>query len=378
MTTENEIYRSLQKTLDKLPIGFPATESGVEIRILKHLFTPEEAQLATQLSMIPEPLNRIYQRVKKAGMSIEQLGQVLDRMVAKGSILFTKKGAEKLYSLMPLAVGMYELQVDRLSKDFARDMRQYIRGEYGEEMYRTKTPQLRTIPIERSIPTPDKFQVSTYDDVRKIIEDSDGLVAVVNCICRQAREVVGESCTHTDLRETCILLSGIAQYSLNRGMGRPITKEQAIDILGKAQEAGLVLQPENTQHPEYFCCCCGDCCGILTTMKTYPRPAELFASNYYVEVDPDLCSGCGICVERCQLEAREMVNGVAMVDLDRCIGCGNCVTFCESNANQLRRKERESLPPKDSNALYMKIMAKKVGRWSMLKMGAKVLLRRRV
>ena len=301
-----EIYRDLQKHLDRLPIGYPATESGVEIRVLKHLFTPEEARIAVQLSMIPEPISRIHKRVKKTGVSIEELERILDHMVDKGSILLSRKDDEKRYSTMPLAVGSFELQLERLTKDFAQDMKQYLWGEFGKEMYRTKIPQLRTIPIEKSIPVPNKYQVSTYDNVKQIFENSDGPIAVINCVCRQAKDVMGARCTKTDLRETCIVFRDNTEYYLNHGLGRPISKEEALGILEKAQEAGLILQPENAQYPGFVCCCCcGDCCGILTTVKKFPRPSELYATNYYAEVDPELCTGCGICVERCQMEARE-------------------------------------------------------------------------
>jgi electron transport complex protein RnfB len=328
--------------------------------------------------MIPEPVSRIHKRVKKTGVSIEELEHILDRMVDRGSILLSKKDGKKLYSVIPLAVGSYELQLERITKDFGQDMVQYLWGEFGKEASRTKIPQLRTIPVEKSIPTPDKYQVSTYDNIRQIIENSDGPIAVINCVCRQTKDVIGESCTKTDLRETCIVFRDNTEYYLNHGIGRPISKEEALDILEKAQEAGLILQPENTQHPGFVCCCCGDCCVLLTTVKRFPRPAELYATNYYSEVDPDLCSGCGTCVERCQLEARAIVSGVATVNLDRCIGCGICVANCESNANQLRKKEVELLPPKDTEALYTKIMTKKVGKWNMLKIGAKILLKLRV
>ena len=378
MNTETEIYRDLQKHLDKLPIGFPSIESGVEIRILKHLFTPEEARIAVQLSMIPEPISRIHKRVRKTGVSIEELEHILDRMAEKGSIWLSKKDGEKLYSVIPLAVGSFELQLERLTKDFAQDMKEYLWGEFGKETYRTKIPQLRTIPIEKSIPTPDKYQVSTYDNVREIIENVGGQIAVVNCVCRQTKDVIGESCIKTNLRETCIVFRDNTEYYLNHGIGRLISKEEALGILEKAQEAGLVLQPENTQHPGFVCCCCGDCCGILTTVKKFPRPAEFYASNYYAEVDSELCNGCGICVEQCQTEALTVVNGVAIVNLDRCIGCGNSAVSCESNASQLRKKEVELLPPKDTDALYTRIMSKKIGRWNMLKIGAKMLLRMRV
>ena len=376
MNTESQVYRDLQKHLDKLPIGFPATESGVEIRIVKHLFTPEEAKIATQLSMIPEPLKRIHKRVRRTGMSIEKLGHLLEHMVDKGVILKSVKGEEKCYSNAMLAVGMFEFQLERLTKDFTQDMLQYLDEAFGKELNRTKIPQLRTIPIEKSIPQ--EYHISTYDDIREIVENVGGQIAVANCICRQAKDVIGESCTKTDLRETCLLFRDAAQQFLNWGIARSITKEETLDILNKAEEAGLVLQPQNSQRPEFVCCCCGDCCGILVSVKKFPHPAEFYASNYYSEVNAELCTGCEECIERCQLDALTMVDNMATVSLERCIGCGNCVPICVSNAIQLRKKEKESSPPKDMGALYANIMSKKVGKWNMLKMGAKILLRLRV
>jgi electron transport complex protein RnfB len=355
--TEGQVYRDLQKHLDSLPIGYPPTESGVEIRILKHLFTPEEDRMATKLSIIPEPLSEIHQRLKNTGVSIEKLEQVLDRMVHKGTILMTTRDGEKYYRNAMLAVGMFELQVDRLTKDFAEDLLQYLDEAFAEELYRTKIPQLRTIPVEKSIPH--ERHVSTYDDVRQIIESLDGQIVVANCVCRQAKDVIGESCTRTNLRETCLVFRGAAKNHLDLGLARPITKEEAFDILEKAEEAGLVLQPENTQRPSFICCCCGDCCAVLTTVKKFPRPADLYATNYYAQVDPESCMCCGTCVDRCQLEAVAQVNGVSIVTRDRCIGCGICVANCPANAIHLKKKEPESPPPENTKALYMNIMLKK-------------------
>lgn len=379
MTTETQAYRDLQKYLDRLPIRFPVTASGVEIRILKHLFTPEEAKIALHLSLIPEPVKRIHKRVKKSGLSIEELQKILDQMALKGSILFSKKGDEKLYSNVWLAIGMYEFQVDRLTKDFIKDMTQYEEEAFGDEAIKISVPQIRTVPVEKSIPIPEKYQVSTYDDLRKIIENADEPLAVANCICRQAKDLLGESCTRTDLRETCLMLSSdSAEYYINAGIGRSITKEEALDILEKVQEAGLVIQPGNSQRPEFICCCCGDCCGILTSIKKTPRPADFYVTNYYVEVDPELCNGCQICIEQCQLDAREMVDGVATVNLDRCIGCGNCVVVCDTSANRLWKKEVETTPPKDTQALYMKILSSRISKLKLLQLGAKVLLKLKV
>jgi electron transport complex protein RnfB len=379
MAQEEQVYRDLRKYLDRMPISYPETESGVEIRILKHLFTPEEAGIALQLSMIPEPVERIHKRLKKSGISVEQLQKILDHLVYKGSIYGTEEDGKKVYGSLPLAIGMYEFQVERLTEDFAKDFLQYLDEKFADEVGKTKIPLLRTIPVEKSIPVPGKYQVSNYDNVRYLVENAGGQIAVANCVCRQTKDVVGQSCTKTDLRETCIITSPEeADYYVNAGIGRYITKGDALDILEKAQQAGLILQPVNAEHPEAICCCCGDCCGILTSIKKFPRPVDYYASNFYAEVDPELCNGCQICVDYCQMEARYMTDGWAATNLDRCIGCGNCVVICESNAIQLKKKDSEQTPPKDMNAMYTKILMKKVGKLKMLKIGAKMLLKMKV
>jgi Na+-translocating ferredoxin:NAD+ oxidoreductase RNF subunit RnfB len=358
MNSEDRIYRDLQKHLDELPIGFPSTESGVEIRVLKHLFTPEEAKLATQLSMLPEPLGDIYERVKDTGISMEKLEQTLESIALKGSIWREVKDGVAHYSNAMLVIGMFEFHLERLTEEFLNDLDQYFNEAFDEELYRTKIPQLRTIPVEKSITL--QHKVSTYDDIKRIIEDCEGKIAVGNCICRQAKDIQGESCNQTDLRETCFLLGDAAEHYLHLGIARHISKGEALDIAHKAQEAGLVLQPENTQRPMAICCCCGDCCGILGTVKKYPRPVELFASNYYSEVDSELCTGCETCVDICQLDAISMVDSIATVNVERCIGCGNCVTNCLDGAIKLKKKEEELIPPPNTISLYGNILAKKL------------------
>ena len=376
---EEKIYLNLRKHLDRLPVSYPSTESGVELRILKHLFTPQEAKIATQLSMIQEPVERIYERVKRSGLSIVQLQVILDEMVHKGSILGRKKGDKTLYRNAPLSLGMYEFQVDRLPKNFAEDWLQYLDEAYAHAQYKTGIPQLRTVPVGKSIPLPEKYQVSDYDNVKKLVENAPGPIAVSNCICRQVKDLAGQSCTTTELRETCLIITpDEAEYFINVGIGRLVTKEEAFDILEKAQEAGLVLQPINSQRPEAICCCCGDCCEILLSVKKFPRPSDLYASNYYAEVDPEICTGCQICVQRCQLEAAVMSDFTATINLHRCIGCGNCVVSCEPNAIQLKKKEQEVLPPKDMIDLQMKILSRKVGKLGLLKVAAKMMLKQKV
>jgi len=238
--------------------------------------------------------------------------------------------------------------------------------------------ELRTIPVMKSNPHPEKYPVSSYDDARKIIENSTH-IAVTKCICRQSKDTLGKKCQRTELRETCIILTPkhVRQY-LDMGIGRAITKEEALAILEKTQADGLIFQPANSENPDVICNCCGDCCQFLSAMKKTPRPVDFFAANYYATVDPELCKGCQKCIERCQLDARVMVDGVATVNLDRCIGCGNCVVICSSGASQLKKKEKEVSLPKDAHDLYMKILANRVGKWNILKTKIKMFLGMRV
>jgi electron transport complex protein RnfB len=378
MDTETRIYRELQKRLDSLPSGFRTTESGSDIRILKRFFTPEEAQVAIQLSMKPEPLKRLHRRVKNSGITIEQLQRILDRMLLKGTVIVKQEGyREKHYCNAEFgAGGIYDFQVDRLTEDMIQEHKQYL----DESRLKAKPGQkrllpLRTIPVAKSVPLPGKYQVSDYDSIREIINNSTGKLAVANCICRQSRDITGEKCTKTDLRETCLMIeTDHARQYVDMGIGRYITSEEAIDILEKVQSAGLVLQPANSQRPDAICCCCGDCCALLKSVKNAPRPVDLYASNYYVEVASDLCNGCELCVERCQLDARVMLDGIATVNLDRCIGCGNCVTICPSGANQLQKKHKEIVPPKNQQTLYLDMLANKVSKWDMLTVRLKMWL----
>jgi formate hydrogenlyase subunit 6/NADH:ubiquinone oxidoreductase subunit I len=125
-----------------------------------------------------------------------------------------------------------------------------------------------------------------------------------------------------------------------------ISREEALRIADVCDEAGLVPQPTNSKKVLAVCNCCGDCCGVLRSLKKLPRPAELVLSNYYAEVDPELCTACETCLGRCQMDAITMEQ-TAAVDTDRCIGCGLCVTTCPSEALSLRPKppDRRREPP---------------------------------
>ena len=369
------LYRQLQQHLDRMPIGFPATESGVEIRILRQLFTPEEAELTLEASAIPEPAATIHRRAK--GMTLAEVTNLLNQMADKGLILRIHARREPLYAKLIFAVGFYERQLKRLTPELERDCREYILGAYSQASHSKKTTQLRTVPVNKTIAI--ERNVATYENIRGYVESHGGPFATMDCICRHGRELLGEKCTQTSLKENCLTLGVAAREMVRIGQARSISRENTLELLDAADKEGLVLQPENTRNPLFVCCCCGCCCGVLTSAKRFPQPAEYFSANFQAEVDADLCDSCGVCQSRCQMDALVDEDGgpgggKPRVDHARCIGCGLCVTTCPSGALQLVEKARRKVPPDDTKALYMQLLQERYGPWGMAKLAGRKLL----
>jgi Na+-translocating ferredoxin:NAD+ oxidoreductase RNF subunit RnfB len=279
-------------------------------------------------------------------------------MAEKGSIL-TKNldSKERTYAAMPLVLGMHEMQLPRLSPEYLQNLEKYFNEGFGLEYIATAVPQTRIIPIEESV-TPE-HSVATYEEVRKIIDKADPIL-VGECICRKAAEMTGSPCSVSHRKEVCMGLNDFgAAYSQFIGFGRKVTKEEALDILRQNEEDGLVLQTSNQQEPYFICSCCGDCCGLLKAAKNLPRSVDFFSSNYFSQVDSELCTGCGKCVSRCQMEAIQLKNEKAVIDKKRCIGCGVCVAACPRGAHSLVKKKKKTVPPKTEEAYFDVLATKK-------------------
>jgi len=343
-----DIFQRLAQHLDDMPAGYPATESGVELRILRRLFTPEQAELAIHLTLLPEEPRVVARR---AGLPVPETAQRLAEMEKKGLIYsrHPRSGGTPKYMNAPFVVGIWEFQVGRLTPELVRDFDEY--SPYLMKVWE-KTPQLRTIPIGESIDI--KMEIMHYEKAEEIVRSHDNIV-VAPCICRQEKQLIHEGCDKP--LETCLSFGSGAAYYQRNGLGRPIDQEEALSILDLANDAGLVLQPGNSQKANFICCCCGDCCGVLRNLKQHPQPSSVLASAFFAQVDEDLCTSCGICEMRCQMDALDFENFVAEVILDRCIGCGLCVTTCPTEAIVLMRKEEgERLPiPKNSAMTHIQL-----------------------
>ncbi|NVM34998.1 MAG: 4Fe-4S binding protein [Candidatus Lokiarchaeota archaeon] len=362
ISEDSDIYRKLQQHLDKMPVGFPPVKSGADKRLLKHLFTPEEAKIAMFLKFgwdrDLEPLEIIYNRVKETGSSLEELETILDRMVSKGSIMHKKEGGKKYYGNALLMIGMFEFQVNNLTKEFIKDFHDYFVQGWLPEAFSVKAAQLRTIPVEKSIEL--EHNVSNYDNITEVIDAAEGPFAIMNCVCRQVKDIMEDPCKATDRREVCMGSGIMAQLVIDQGRGRAITKEEALEILQKNQEEGLVLQPDNSQIFSFVCSCCSCCCENLSKYILLPNPADVVVANYYAEVDSDLCTGCGTCVEICPMKAIKLKDDISSIKRKRCIGCGNCAAKCPSEAISMNKRERQFTPFPSMDVLFDKVMQRKI------------------
>jgi len=360
MTQPTDVYEQLADFLNELPAAFPRTQSGVELRILRRLFTTAEAALAMQLALIAEEAPVIAHR---AGLDLQEAQRLLDSLEEKRLIhCFRTSGKAPVYMAQQFVVGFWEGQVNRLDRGLVEDFEEYMPELFIVEEW-AKAPQLRTIPVGEAIPV--DLLVLPYERAEAIIAGYQKF-AVANCICRQEQRVLGHDCGKPE--ETCLAFDGAAEYYERSGRGRMITREEALAVLAKAERSGLVLQPSNDQKPMAICACCGCCCGVLRSLKNQPNPAALVSTPFVARLDRDTCAGCGECLDRCQMDALTLPDGLAEFNPERCIGCGLCVTTCPTGSLTLVRKPEASQPavPKDIVSLTIR-MARARGKLGLFK-----------
>jgi ferredoxin len=333
-----DVYVKLREFMNALPTGYPSTPSGVEIRILKKLFSPEEAELTMQLKNEPEEVPAIAVRL---GLDETELAGRLEKMALEGLIFRVRKENKVLYQAFQFMVGVYEFQVKNLDREFCQMFEEYL-PHFGMSLMPIKTRQLRVIPVESAVKTTP--MVETYNRVRELVEGQK-VFSVAQCICRKEQELLGKKCDRP--QETCLGFGDFAQFYIDNHWGRGIRKAEALRLLDHAEESGLVLSPSNSQELASICCCCPCCCPILKYAKLMPRPVDMVLSHYQAQINPELCSACGICLERCQMAAIKKGEDSCQITDGRCIGCGLCVSVCPTEAISMVTKLGIEPPPKN-------------------------------
>jgi Na+-translocating ferredoxin:NAD+ oxidoreductase subunit B len=338
----DDVYRLLAKRLDQLPNGFPATQTGVELRILQKIFAPEEAEMALKMKPIPETTEAISERL---GVDASAMQTILDTMVGKGQIASTKMYGNQVYMMVPFIFGIYEFQLNRLDKELADLVAEYAPRLMG--VLGGFEPALsRVVPVNAQIQG--KHEVQRYEDVRAVLEKAKSF-QLMECICRKERALHGRPCKHPT--EVCLGLSNHEDAFSRYPMGKVISREDALRVVALAEEHGLVHTTYNVQSGQIFMCnCCSCCCGILRGMKYFKAPHLIAGSNFRASIDPRTCQACGVCAdERCPMGAIVKTESAYQVLPERCIGCGVCASTCPTESISLARKpeSEQEEPPLD-------------------------------
>ena len=338
-------YEKLANELDRIPNGFPRTESGVELKMLAKLFTTEDIEIAANLTMEPQSIKEIAE-ICRVGET--EAKSRLISMVKRG-LIDLQRDNEKgfVFHLIPFVVGFYERQNARIDKEFAELFEQYYQERFHKTML-TGPSVHRIIPLEKAIPV--DIDVMPYEKASNYLEKAQSW-GVLDCICRVQKKLIGQGCEHTV--QNCLVFSPKPGAFDRTDDIKTLTRDEALEVLEEADREGLVHSINNAQTEVYYVCnCCTCSCGVLRGMVEYGSENSIARSDFYAVVDEEQCTGCEACIERCQFNAMTMVDGICEVDRVSCYGCGLCISSCSVEALSLVQKSPEEIttPPVDDEA----------------------------
>jgi Fe-S-cluster-containing hydrogenase component 2 len=348
-------------------MGYPCREDLIDI--LKENFTEKEAAVALAIPNTVIPLRPVGVEEIEKSMDLprEELLGILNHLAEKGLIYSGKmENGAMGYALHQVGFGFPQTffwkgdDTPHARKMAALTAKYFNRKVTREAFSSGSDPKpYRYIPVKRSLEV-SRQAVLPWHMMEKVIGDAKR-VAVAHCACRMAYRLAGKSCKHPT--EVCLKFNDMANYVIERGFAREITKEEALRLVSKAEEAGLVHFVDNAEGEiQHNCNCCGCACWNVGNIRRRKIPRDTLMATYFIRrTSAGECSGCGACAEICPVDAVKVEAGSAVVDEEWCIGCGVCSIVCATGAISIvpRPDKPGRLPAASFRELHEMILKRK-------------------
>ncbi|WP_445946606.1 FAD-dependent oxidoreductase [Shewanella sp.] len=299
----NKISRTKRGSKSGITINDP------EYQILAPILSEEMAEVALCLAL-RKPLSAA-EVAKQCGKSEEATAELLWQVAMMGAAFVNEIDGVDKYWIDVWVPGHMEMIVNNkdLIKKFpelgaAFDAFGKKKGPLAAGNIPVGSGPMRVIPIQTSIDGGTKN--ASYEEVAKYLNNND-LFSLSDCACRTSREAMGEGCGHLK-EDICIQMGHAAQYYIRTGRGKQISREEAFEVIRKAEENGLMHSMPNfdgSGETHAICNCCGCGCFALRLASQWQNP-DMVRSNYVVKVDAEKCVACGECVEVCPTNALKL------------------------------------------------------------------------
>ncbi len=356
LASQHKAYQDLRDRLDRMPIGMPEGEGLYDI--LRLLYTEEEAQLGARMPVKPATIEQLSAQLD---MPVTKLQPLLDRMADVGTVmdLVSPRTGTVRYLLSPPVVGFFEFSLMKRREDIdqpalAMAMDAYMHsGAFFDAPTEDFTTIGRTLVNEETLAGPLTSEILPYEKASDILRNATK-IGVALCYCRHKAEHLGRACDTP--QEICLNINAGFDYVNRHDIAREIDVPEALDILARARELGLVQIADNVaKRPIYMCNCCGCCCLQLRAINRHGVTHAVHTSNFIATIDADRCRGCGRCARRCPVSAigldpvprdgKRVGKMRARVDETICLGCGVCHSSCRHEALVMAGREVRVLTP---------------------------------